>query len=156
MPRAVSSPDRRRTLSRLFRNQPGPEHWSHEACLRFGSPWLELVLRAGASRDAAATTCTRSELNLIDEATQRVWSLADQAQAEHRQTDGTPVTASRLAEAHRELSSIVVELEAMVAAAARPLTTAVLRDRSDDVLDRLMALRLATAELDRMDRPAAT
>lgn len=156
MRRAVSSPDRRRTLSRLFRNLPGPEHWSRDACVRFGSPWLELVLRAGASRDAAATTCTRSELDLIDEATQRVWSLADRAQAEHRQTDGSAAVALRLANAHHELSAIVSEVEAMVAATASPLTTPVLRDRTDDVLDRLVALRLATAELDRMDRPAAT
>jgi hypothetical protein len=150
----VSSPDRRRTLSRLFRNQPGPEHWSHEACWRFGSPWLELVLRAGAARDAASTG-TRSGLDLIDEAAQRVWSLADRAQAEHRRTDGTPAVARRLAEAHQELTGIVTELEAMVAAAARPLTTAVLRDRTDDVLDRLVARRLATAELERADRPAS-
>lgn len=124
--------------------------------MRFGSPWLELVVRAGAARDAAATTCTRSELDLIDEAAQRVWSLADRAQAEHRQTDGSAAVALRLANAHHELSTIVSEIEAMVAAAASPLTAPVLRDRTDDVLDRLVALRLATAELERMDRPAAT
>lgn len=154
MPRAVTWSERRERVAGALLNRRDPGTWAHRACVTFGSPWLDLVLRAGAAKEAAEARCSEAEVRAIDAAAADVWSVALEAQARHRQVLADEPVSRELASVHARLAETVTEMEAVVADAqvrsastSSPLSTG-RHDRGDE----LRALREAAAEVERADR----
>ena len=144
----MSSPDHgpaRALVGRLF-NQPAPPSWRVRACHTFGSPWLELVLRAVSAfeRNAGGD-------HTIDEGFREAWELALQGYTLHREVRRGPQPQLRACFA--ALEELVDELERAV---TRPsidpgARLSVLLTEVSSRTDQLRAHALARAEVERSD-----
>lgn len=109
----LSSEDRRRAVRRWTNVELVTTDWHTRACRTFGSPWLELVVRAGRANAIAGAAAGETHRELIAQANERVWALSELAQDRHRRSAALRDIrhAEMLRTAHARITSLVEELE---------------------------------------------